>query len=118
MTTQTIPVAEAAAMTALLRAEQNNILVPTRRDEGIIPICETFDRSAFEAILAIPDCVKVRIYTAMDQDLKIIFVITGVNSKDQDIFINDTSTPVETEFVVETGVRCPVDCPPPSPLNS
>jgi len=53
MTTQTIPVAEAAAMTALLRAEQNNILVPTRRDEGIIPICETFDRSAFEAILAI-----------------------------------------------------------------
>jgi len=113
-----IPLTEAAIMTATLRAEQNNILVPARRDEGLIPICETFERSAFDAILAQRDCDKVRIYTAMDDDLKIRFVITGVNKEGEDIFLIDSSDPVGVESVIEAGLRCPDICPPASPLNS
>jgi len=109
----------AATMTARCRAEKENILDSANRNMGIVPICETFDRSAFDAILDLNDCVKVRIYTAMDTDLKIRFVIVGVNSDDEDLFLPDTSQSDEPVMsVIEAGQRCPNTCPPESSLNS
>ena|SRR5436305_643934 len=112
-------VTNAAAMTSRCRAQKENILDSGIRNTGIIPICETSDRSALDAILADTNCTKVRIYTAMNSDLKIRFVITGVNSSDADIFLSDTSTSeVGVPSVIEMGLRCPADCPPDSSLNS
>lgn len=114
-----ISVASAATMTARCRSEKEDILTTANRNNGIIPICETFSRSAIDAILSDTSCTKVRIYTAMNTDLKIRFVIVGVNEDDEDIFLSDTSTSEEPiPSVIENGIRCPDDCPVSSSLNS
>jgi len=119
MPTHYITAANAATMTARCRAEKENILDSGNRNTGIVPICETFDRSAFDAILGDTNCTKVRIYTAMDTDLKIRFVIVGVNSSDEDIFLSDTSSSEDgVPSAIEMGLRCPSSCPPSSSLNS
>lgn len=118
MPTHYMPVTTAAAMTSRLRSEKENILDTSSKNRGIIPICETFERSAFDALLALTDCTKIRIYTAMDNSNKIYFVICGVNRDDEDIYLTDTSSSTEVPSVIEAGYRCPVDCPPSSDLNS
>ena len=119
MPTHYISVAIAATMTSRCRAQKENILDSANRNTGMIPICETFERSALDAILSDSNCAKVRIYTAMDANLKLRFVIAGVNSSNEDIFLSDTSqSEVGVPSVIEAGVRCPTDCPPDSSLNS
>ncbi len=118
MPTHYVPATDAATMTSRLRSNQESILDSGSRNSGIIPICETFVRSAFDAILADTNCTKVRIYTAMDSNLKIRFVIVGVNSSDEDIFLIDNSSETPIDCVIENGARCPDICPPESSLNS
>ena len=119
MQTNIISVTDAAIMTARCSAQKENILAPARQNEGIVPTCETFTKAAFESLLSISGCTAVRIYSAMDADLKIRFVICGVNSNNEDIIIADTSSSEEPiPSVVENGSRCPDYCPPDSPLNS
>jgi hypothetical protein len=113
-----LSVTDAAAMTSRLRTNKETVLDSANRNTGIIPICETFARSAFDAILADTNCTKVRIYTAMDSNLKLRFVIVGVNSSDEDIFLSDTSNDTPVDCAIELGIRCPDTCPPDSSLNS
>jgi hypothetical protein len=113
-----ISVAAAATMTARCRSEKEDILTTGNRNSGVIPICETFSRSALDAILSDTNCTKVRIYTAMDTDLKLRFVIVGVNEDDEDIFLSDTANESVIPSVIENGIRCPDDCPVSSSLNS
>lgn len=119
MTTNLISVADAATMTARCRAQENNVLAPSKQDQGIIPTCETFNKSAFDTLLGLSGCTGVRIYSSMDSDLKIRFVICGVNSSNEDVYIPNISSDGEpVPGVIEAGLRCPDDCPPSSSLNS
>ena len=103
-----------------------------------IPICETFDRAAFDYVLAKPGCVGLRVYFAMDDDDMLRVVIVGVNEKGADMVdpsatqtsafrsslmsADSTSTdpdPLDDPSgIIEQGTRCPDICPPDSPLNT
>lgn len=108
---QFISLQKAIDMTSFYRAQKENILIPQLRNQKITPLCETFDRSAFEALLAISGCTKLRFYIGMDQDLKIRLIAVAVNAAGEDILAHDPE-------IVEEGQRCPDVCPPASPLNS
>ncbi|HEY0058264.1 MAG TPA: hypothetical protein VGB56_03955 [Flavisolibacter sp.] len=110
-----ISLEEARRMTAALRKGGELILNPAHKGLNIIPTCETFDREAFDALLSQPDCVSIRIYHGMDEKLKVHTIAVGVNSKNEDIL-----PPAEAgvkAIIVENGVRCPDNCPPPSSIN-
>lgn len=104
-----ILVEEAVAMTTAYRE--------VRPDN--YPICETFDRHVFEALLNQADCTAIRIYYGMKvEDKTVHAILVGVDSKNQDIVGAVGIPPGGGEGdVFEDGNRCPDACPPPSPLN-
>jgi hypothetical protein len=108
---QFISLQKAIDMTSLYRAQKENILIPQLRNQKITPICETFDRSAFESLLAISGCVSLRFYVGMDTNQKIRLIAVAVNAAGEDILAHDPQ-------IVEDGQRCPDICPPASALNS
>lgn len=118
--THFIPLNQAVEMTALYRDEREKILVPELRGKGILPICETFNRDAFDYLLAEDGCVGLRLYLGMGTDLKVRFIAVGVNANNEDMLpIGTQSAPSSgSDEIVEEGQRCPDDCPPSSPLNS
>jgi hypothetical protein len=112
-----ITLEEGAVMTALYRAEMENVIAPEYKDMGILPICESFDRTAFDSLLALGNCTGVRIYCGMDTNLQIKFVVCGVGENNEDVYI--PASPGSQEFkVIDQGMRCPDICPPESELNS
>jgi hypothetical protein len=115
MSNHFIPLSQAVDMTALFRAEKENILLPAHRGQNILPVCETFGRDAFDELLAQTDCAAIRVYFSMDAQLKVKLVIVGVNSNKEDIL---PVSPPGSEKIAEDGQRCPDICPPSSPLNS
>ena len=113
---------QAVAMTTLYRSEKENILIPEDRDKGILPICETFDRGAFDYLLAEEGCMGIRLYYSMDDQLKVHIITVGVNADGEDMLPSATTiaslAPTGGDNgIVEEGQRCPDDCPPDSPLN-
>lgn len=116
-----IPLEKAIEMNALYRSEKENILAEKFTGQNILAVCESFDRAAFDRLLAQPDCAGIRIYYGMDETLKVHAVIVGYNAQDQDILpsVTTSARSTEDEFggVVEEGNRCPDICPPASPLN-
>lgn len=116
-----ITLAQGIAMTQKYRAEKENILAPQYKGQDILPICETFDRAAFEALLNENDCTYIRVYLGMDQDLKVRVIAVGADSKQKDILPASNASPSLADGdgnIVEDGLRCPTICPPPSPFNS
>ena len=114
----TISLATAVKMTSQFRLDRENILKQNEQGKNLLPICETFDRSAFDAILSQAGCNSVRIYYGMKDDKKIHAIIVGVNSDGKDI-LPDLGQISEGEdgVIVEESNRCPPICPPASPLN-
>ena len=116
-----ISLAQAIAMTTTYRKNKEVILDPKYQGQDILPICETFDRSAFDALLAEADCTYIRVYLGMDEDLKLRVIAVGANSKNEDILPPAGQTKLDGGdgggVIVEEGVRCPVICPPSSGLN-
>lgn len=113
-----IPLGEGAQMTALYRQNKETILAEAYRDRGVLPICETFDREAFDLLLSNAEVKGVRIYACMDADLNQKFIAVGVSENDEDIFIYPDPGQPGDAYVIEKGSRCPDDCPPDSALNS
>jgi hypothetical protein len=133
-----ISVDAAKKMTRHFREKKDSMLSGDYKKKGSLPVCETFDRGAFDEVLANPGCVGLRVYFAMDEELMVRVVIVGVNEKGEDM-INQTGTQ-STAFrstlmasdttgtdplpdgdgtgIIEQGTRCPDVCPPDSPLNS
>ena len=115
-----ITLAQAKEMTALYRAEKDNILDPQYRGQDILSICETFNRDIFDVILAETDCVGLRIYFGMKPDLKVKTILVGVNSKGEDILPTATKIAL-TEGddgdgdgnLGQDGQPCPPWCPVP-----
>lgn len=117
---------KAKQMNARYRAEKENILAPGYKGQNILAVCESFDRSAFDRLLAQEDCAGIRIYYGMDDDNKIHAVVVGYDENDRDILpttdvsaSSSSNSTEEDDFegVVEEGNRCPTLCPPESPLN-
>jgi hypothetical protein len=119
MPDNTISLDVAIQMTTLYRTQKENILAEPFKGQNILPISETFDRSAFDSLLNEADCVGVRIYYGMSDNLEIHAVAIGVNSKNEDILPSSTGDQVldSPPVIVEDAIRCPDDCPPESPLN-
>ena len=113
-----ISLAQAVAMTQTYRAEKENILGAPYKNQDILPICETFDRAAFEALLREPDCTYIRVYLGMGEDLKIRVIAVGADSAERDILPAAGATQDGDGNIVEDGMRCPTICPPASPLNA
>lgn len=110
-----ITLQQAIALTDNYRNEKENILAPASKGKDILPLSETFDRASFDALLAETDATFIRIYLGMDSDFKIRLVAVAADSKNVDILPVGGSV----ANIVEDGIRCPPNCPPPppSPLN-
>ena len=122
-------------MTTTFRENKDRILLDEFQGKDLLANAETFDRTAFDKLLAQPGCQKLRIYYGMDAELKVHAIIVGVDAENRDILhsttvlATDDNTILSTEsgelitlgegegVIVEVGTRCPPDCPEPSELN-
>jgi hypothetical protein len=127
MPTTTIPEANshlvslttAETLTAALRSNRNSILQSQFQDQDIVPLSETFNRADIDLLLAQDGCEAIRIYYGMDTEMKLHAVLVGVNEDNKDILPSQQINPsVEEDIILEEGQRCPIICPPESPLNS
>lgn len=117
--THRISLQKAKEMTARYNSNKNAVI--KKEYEGkIFMDCETFNREAFDAVLAQEGCVGVRIYFSMNEDLSIRTIIVGVNGDNQDILPPETAaeTTDDTAVIVEDGKVCPPDCPTPPSLGN
>ncbi|HEY5407791.1 MAG TPA: hypothetical protein VIJ92_11920 [Ginsengibacter sp.] len=113
-----IPLQKAVEMATLFRQQNENILATEYRKQNILAHSETFNRHAFEKLLAETDCAGIRIYYGMDEKLKVHAVLVGVNDSNEDILPSQGNQPQSTiPVIVEEGQRCPDICPEKSPLN-
>lgn len=115
-----ITLTEAMALTRRFRENRGAGSNAAQHSLDILPLAETFDRSAVDTIMAQPDCVSVRIYYGMSEDLKIHAILVGVNSNNQDIIPTATAKTMAdtTDVIAENGMRCPDICDTTSPLNT
>jgi hypothetical protein len=113
-----IPLADASAMTSRYRENRNAVLQPSFQNQNVLPVCETFDRSAFDVLLAKPSCASIRIYYGMDAAMKIHAIIVAADENDRDILPLNATGSDEEEDILDRANRCPDLCPPESPLNS
>ena len=121
--TNFISLAQAKQLTSTYRSKKEKVLEPSFKGKGVLPVCETFGREAFDTVLAKPGCMGLRIYFAMDEINMVKLVIVGVNENNEDmITVTENDTMMRTTGdggeIIEDGTRCPDFCPPPSPLNS
>ncbi len=116
---QFISLEQAVAMTTLYRKEKENVLAEPFKGQNILARCETFDRVVLDTLLAKTGCAAIRIYYGMDETLKVHAIVVPVNAENEDILPTSavTLTEDEDDGIGENAQRCPVDCPPPSPLN-
>ena len=100
---------QASQMTAIFKSRKTTILDPAFHTADVLPTCETFDRSAIEALLAQPGCTQLRIYYGMDSSLSVHAIMVGVDENDDDLLPGGPDD--ENEQIVETARRCPFICP-------
>ena len=113
--------AQAKKLTRNFRHNRQRMIKDEFRGPKTLPLCETFDRAAFDALLAQPGCTHIRIYLGMDEGHEVKLVAVGVNEKGQDILPDVERTSdfnVTTGVIVEEGQRCPDNCPEGSYLNT
>lgn len=83
------------------------------------PICETFSKEAITKLLAATGCASLRIYYGMKENLHADAIMVAANEDGEDILPSAAATSLQdgNPVILEDGLRCPQDCPPPSPLN-
>jgi len=113
-----ISLQQAIEMTKRYRDQRSNALTPAFRNSLLTS--ETFNRAAFDSLLAAPGCAGIRIYFGMDEKMVVKLVAVAVNEKDEDILPSDMismATDGGTPPPVEQGLPCPPYCPPPGHLS-
>lgn len=118
-----ISLEKAKSMTSIYRANRETILSKQYQGMDILPLSETFNRRAFEQLLATTGCAGIRIYYGMDLNLKIHAVAVAVNESNEDLLPDSsgqTATSATDEpVIIDEGQRCPPICPEKkSDLNS
>jgi len=109
---QFISLQDAIDLTTNFRLSKETILDSTYRNQGTLPICETFIRQVFDDLLQQSDCTSIRIYLGLDSNYKVKLMVVGVDSNGDDILTT------HNELIADDGLRCPTNCPPTSPLNT
>lgn len=112
---------QAKKLTRTFRQNRDRMVRDEFRGPKTLPKCETFDRAAFEALLAQPGCAQVRIYLGMDEGHEVKLLVVGVNEKGQDMLPDAERTTdfgTENGVIIEDGMRCPDNCPEESYLNT
>jgi hypothetical protein len=107
-----ITLAQAIDLTTQYRSQKELMLVPELRNQGIMPVCETFDASAFTTLAGEPGCVSIRVYLGMDKDLKVRVLAVGVDLNGEDILplAGAVKALDDGGSIVEDGQRCPDIC--------
>lgn len=114
-----ISLQKGVSMTTLYRLQKEAILLPEFREQGILPICETFSKTNIEALLAKNGCEQLRIYYGMDSELKVHAILVAVNANDEDILPTlQVGVTDDEPYLWDDAKRCPPECPPVSPLNA
>lgn len=100
--------------------EKDSITREEHKGKHLFPVCETFDRSAFDALLQREDCKGVRIYYGMKEDSQHIHaVIVGVDAEGKDLLpVAGIAMDGTDAVIIENSQRCPIYCPPSSALNT
>lgn len=116
--------AEAIAQTGRYRKNKEKILAEGYKGKAILPICETFDRAAFDDLLKQKGCTGIRVYYGMNDMDDVHLIMVGVDAEGRDMLPDADQLAVATEdstdaadVIIENGARCPTACPEPSPLN-
>lgn len=119
-----ISLAEAKKMTAEYRLKRKDLLDPKLKgkDKKVLPTCESFERSAIEALLKNPECKGLRIYYGLKNEDELHAIMVAYDAENKDILPSETVSQTEGGAedegeIVEQGFRCPDICPPSSPLN-
>jgi hypothetical protein len=121
-----IPLNSARLLTSTYRKNKKKVLRDEYHNKAVLPDCETFDREPFDKLLARTDCVGVRFYYGMDEEMNVRLVFVGVDENGADILpqpapagvtMMAASTTNDDPEVYEEGVRCPPACPTESTLN-
>ena len=112
-----ITLEKAKEMTALYNSEKNTLLKPEFQGQNILSVCETFDRSAFDTLLAEAGCAGIRVYFGMTAALKVRAILVGVDMDNKDILppAGSGGSPASSGggVIVEEGRPCPDFCPIP-----
>ena len=85
------------------------------------PICETFEASAIERLLATPGAVSFRIYYGLKENGTMHAILVAADSDGNDLLpVSQSSfaTNGQDPIILEDAFRCPPTCPPDSPLNT
>ena len=113
--------AAAKKLTRNFRHNRERMVRDEFRGPKTMPLCETFDRAAFDALLAQPGCTSIRFYLGMDEGHEVKLLAVGVDEKGHDILPDAERTAefgTETGVIIEEGQRCPENCPETSYLNT
>ena len=111
-----IPLHYAIQLTSRLRNKRELVLDIFFKGQDIIPTSETFNRTDIDKLLAQEGAAGIRIYYGMDTENRINAVLVAVNENNQDL-IPMTAFGGMGGPILQEGQRCPVICPPGSPLN-
>lgn len=114
-----ISLTDAATMTAAYRSGRETMLDEAFRNAEVLPLSETFNRLAIDALLAQPGCEGLRVYYGTDEESKVHAILVAVTEDNEDILPSVLGVEnSEEDIIVEMSQRCPDMCPPTSPLNS
>ena len=116
-----IPLQKAIEMTKTYRQNRNEVTNPVYAGKDILALSDRFDRKVFETLLAKPECVYIRLYYGMDQNMQIRPIVVAVDKDNKDILPDlsnlEEGGEGEGDDVGDDTIRCPPICPVPSPLN-
>jgi len=113
----------------LVNATQMTSLYRANRPDNF-PICESFERASIERLLSNPNCVFFRIYYGMKDDMTVHAILVAADKNGEDIIPNvkgghghgghghGDGDDGDDGVILEDSMRCPVTCPPDSPLNN
>lgn len=106
------PVYKAGEMIARYRENKETILAPDYKNSDVLAFSETFNADDVKLLLSQPGCVGFRVRYGMDEKLWIHAILVGVDSKGNDIVINNPGFGLKDDggYVVEDALRCPPDC--------
>jgi hypothetical protein len=112
-----IDLTTAVTLTTAFRSNRISVLQTQFQSSDILPLSETFNRNDIDLLLAQTGCAAIRIYYGMDSELQLHAVLVAVNEDNEDMLPSTVSNNGE-DIILEEGQRCPIICPPQSPLNN
>lgn len=116
---QFISLEKGIEMTTAYRQHRATLITGGSVPVNMLPICETFEKTQVAGLLNKADCQRLRIYLGLEEGA-VKLILVAVNSNDEDMLATPgatVTTSTTEDNLLERGVRCPSDCPPPSSLN-